>query len=156
LFRPNVWEYVTHVYYIRRISANDLRLYRKTLRMGTGGMGMVSEEVAAGIENMRLLFGLDTDNDNIVDRYVGAEDSLLATPVFWEQALTAQVYLLVRGENELTKRSDDRTYTLGDIELQTPNDKRHRRMVSTTITLRNPMLRRKMTPAVGELPGGSI
>ena len=133
-----IWEYVTHVYYIRENPSDsaDLRLYRKTLRTAAGAKSMVSEEVAAGVENMRVLMGVDSDDDGEVDSYV--DQSQLPNADDWDDVMTAQVFLLVRG-NEDKKYVDERTYQLGDIALAPADleDKYHRNLLASTVILRN-------------------
>ena len=38
---------------------------------------IVDQEVAPGVENMQLQFGVDVDQDNTVDRYVNPGDAIL-------------------------------------------------------------------------------
>lgn len=139
-----VWEYMAHIYYIREdpSDSSDLRLYRKTLRSTGGNKSMVSEEVAAGVENMRVLLGIDSDDDDEVDTYV--DQSALTSDADWEDVMTAQVFLLVRGTEDPTY-ADERTYQLGDLAIA-PGElpyNYHRSLVASTVILRNLSLKVK-------------
>lgn len=114
-----------------------------------GELGYFSECIAEGIEDLQIVWGLDSpdDSDNIVDRYVAdpsAEE--LAT-----QARSAQIHLLVRSRRSDGQHLDEKTYQLADKPPYTPisivddagtpadQQTRHfyRRVYSTTVQLRN-------------------
>ena len=71
-----------------------------------------------------------------VDSYV--DQSQLPNADDWDDVMTAQVFLLVRG-NEDKKYVDERTYQLGDIALAPADleDKYHRNLLASTVILRN-------------------
>ena len=131
-----IWAYDVYVYYVRQ-NGTDKRLYRKTLQNSGGSWEMVSEEVAAGIETMRFVFGVDSDGNGDVDRYVSP--TTLSSVADWETVMTVQVYLLVRGIEDKT-HTDARTYTMGDVTAGPFNDNYHRSLMTSTVNLRNPGL----------------
>ena len=112
-------------------------LRRKTLNAG----GITDQEVAPGVENLQLQFGVDTDQDNTVDRYVnpgdGIFDSLDATFIPGARVITARVWLVVRSITVEPGIDDPRTYQPGDVNLGNPTDEFRRIQVSKTILLRN-------------------
>lgn len=108
-------------------------LRRRTLRGGV----MVDEEVIAGVENMQIQLGLDTDltPDNNVDQYVDPDDPLAAN----NPILAVRVWMLIRATDGERGFVDGVTYTpldqvLPDIQ---PGDGFRRMQVTKTIFLRN-------------------
>ena len=116
-------------------------LRRKTLTVTAGAATIDDQEVAPGIENMQLQFGVDVDNDNTVDRYVDPGDAIFnpADAAFIPGAvvITARIWLLVRSISVETGLADNRDYEPGDVDLGVYNDSMRRLLVSKTILLRN-------------------
>lgn len=113
-------------------------LRRKSLAAG----GLVTDlEVAPGVENMQLQFGIDTDQDNTVDRYVNPNDVILdplnGAFIPGARVMTARIWLVIRGISPEVGIDDQNVYTPGDVNLGTPNDLFRRLQVSKTILLRN-------------------
>ncbi|MGB5345441.1 MAG: PilW family protein, partial [Woeseia sp.] len=71
-------------------------LRRKSLASAGGAPLVVDQEVAPGVENMQLQFGVDVDADNTVDRYVNPGDPILTPgdPAFLPaaQVITARIW----------------------------------------------------------------
>lgn len=116
-------------------------LRRKTLGR-TGVVPTITDvEVAPGVENMQLQFGVDVNSDNTVDRYVNPQDPIITAgnPAFIPAArvLTARVWLVVRSVSPEPGINDQRNYSPGDVNLGAPNDGFRRLQVSKTILLRN-------------------
>lgn len=113
-------------------------LRRKSL--GAGGL-ITDLEVAPGVENMQLQFGIDTDQDNTVDRYVNPNDVILdrlnGAFIPGARVMTARIWLIVRGITPEVGIDDQNVYTPGDVNLGTPGDLFRRMQVSKTILLRN-------------------
>ena len=116
-------------------------LRRLSLVNGVAGPTVVDQEVAPGVENMQLQFGIDVDQDNTVDRYVNPGDPILdPANVAWipdASVITARVWLLVRSIAPEPGIQDNTNYQLGDVPLGTFNDQFRRLLVSKTILLRN-------------------
>jgi type IV pilus assembly protein PilW len=116
-------------------------LRRKSLVSVGGAPAIVDQEVAPGVENMQLQFGVDVDDDNTVDRYVNPGHAIL-TPgaagfIPGSRVITARIWLVVRGITIETGIQDNVNYAPGDVALGTYNDSFRRMMVSKTILLRN-------------------
>jgi len=123
------WEYTNTLYYIREQTGEVPALYRKKLTGNTWG---ASEEIANGIENMRLLYGVDTDFDGVADKYDNA------AAANWANVVAARVYLLIRSEKASSFSPDSKTYLLGDITIDpNPDDNYYRLVFNTSINLRN-------------------
>ncbi len=117
-------------------------LRRRILRMNSGTAEIVDEEVAPGVENLQVQFGIDVNEDNTVDRYVNPGDGIYdptdaVNYVPGARVITARVWLVVRGFDLEVGLVDDQTYTPGDVDLGTYSDNFRRMQVSKTILLRN-------------------
>lgn len=116
-------------------------LRRKTLAMAGGAPQIADQEVAPGVENLQVQFGVDVDEDNTVDRYVNPGDPIYdpqaAGYVPGARVMTARVWLVVRGISAEVGIQDNRDYEPGDVDLGVPNDQFRRMQVSKTILLRN-------------------
>lgn len=116
-------------------------LRRMTLGTQAGNPGIDDIEVAPGVENLQLQFGIDMDGDNTVDRYVNPDDPIIdptnAGFVPAASVLTARIWLVVRSLSPELGIVDQTDYEPGDVDLGVPNDDFRRLMVSKTILLRN-------------------
>ena len=116
-------------------------LRRKTLIGGAGGPDIDDQEIAPGVENIQLQFGVDVDNDNMVDRYVNPGDPIFipgdAAFIPGARVLTARIWMVVRGINREIGIQDTANYQPGDVNLGTYTDDYRRMQVSKTILLRN-------------------
>ncbi len=116
-------------------------LRRRVLRMNAGAAEIIDEEIAPGVENLQVQFGIDVNEDNSVDRYVnpgnGIYDPEDAAYVPGARIITARVWLVVRGFDLEVGLLDDRTYTPGDVNLGQFNDQFRRMQITKTILLRN-------------------
>ena len=92
------------------------------------------QELAEGVENMQLLFGVDTDANQTADEYRTA-DNVAANQ--WRNVVSVQVALLVAGVTDRVAESDPRTFTLLDEDVGPFDDGRLRRVVTFTVALRN-------------------
>lgn len=130
----NTFNVIVNAWYVAQDSSNleDVpSLRRRTLLDGV----MTDEEVIAGVENMQVQFGLDTNSDGNIDRYVDPEHAEIAT----SQIISVRLWLLMRSEFEESGFQDGATYTPPDAVLDdiTPDDGFRRLVVSKTILLRN-------------------
>lgn len=119
-------------------------LRRHRLIGGGGGVPrIVDEEVAPGVENLQLQFGVDVDQDNTVDRYVNPGDPIYdpnaagAGYVPGARIMTVRIWMVVRGVSFELGLQDNRDYEPGDVDLGVKNDSYRRMQVSKTILLRN-------------------
>ena len=126
------WQYFVHLYHI-----NSAQLQRMSLIGGTSP-SMTTETIAEGIEYFHVEFGLDTDGDNSADFYSSSPSNAEL-----ENAVSARVYLLVRGDREVTGYENNKTYHLGDKELGPYGDSYYRRVFFASTPLRNMMSTRQ-------------
>jgi type IV pilus assembly protein PilW len=135
---------LVNTYYVAADSAlipGAPTLRRKSLQVVGGGPAIVDQEIAPGVENMQLQFGVDVDEDNTVDRYVNPGDPILdptnAGFIPGSRVITARIWLLVRGVEREIGIEDTHNYSPGDVALGNFNDGYRRIQVSKTILLRN-------------------
>ena len=116
-------------------------LRRKSLVIAGGAPGIADQEVAPGVENIQLQFGVDVDKDNTVDRYVNPSDPILdrtnAAFIPGASVMTARIWLVIRSVSIEVGLQDNVNYQPGDVNLGTYNDSFRRMQVSKTILLRN-------------------
>lgn len=91
-----------------------------------------AEELIEGIEQLQLLYGVDTNGDVIVDLYRTADQV-----TDWNDVISVSVALLVRSIDEQGVDTDQRTYTLLDTTVAAPGDRRLREVFTATASIRN-------------------
>ena len=116
-------------------------LRRWTLAVAGGAPDIQNQEVAPGVENLQIQFGVDMDQDNTIDRYVNPGANILdpghADFVPGARVMTARIWLVVRSVSPEIGIEDVRDYEPGNVDLGVPGDEFRRLMVSKTILLRN-------------------
>lgn len=135
---------ITNTYYVAADSAlipGVPALRRKFLVGALLGPNAIDQEIAPGVENMQVQFGVDINNDNTVDRYVNPGDPIITLGninfIPGSRVITARVWLVVRSLDQETGLTDNVNYQPGDVTLGTFSDKFRRMQVSKTILLRN-------------------
>jgi type IV pilus assembly protein PilW len=137
--RVDVWQYQPQLLFIRNFSVADgdgiPTLCRKLLTPSTAAIALDSTEcLVEGIENLQIEFGLDTSNPfDFVPDYYEAEP----TAAELETAVTARIYVLSRSINAVQGYTNDKSYRLGGLTLAAANDGYYRRVLQTTVMLRN-------------------
>jgi len=128
------YEYRPRIYYIRNFAyqAGDgiPTLCRKILDPAAAGMN--TECLAAGIENLQVEYGIDTNGDGFANVYMPDPDIFELQDV-----VGARVSLLVRSSEVDVRYQNDKTYTLSNAVPYSPQDSFHRRIVSTTVGIQN-------------------
>ena len=106
-------------------------------RIALDGGGFNAEEVAYGVDNLQIKYGIDSSGDGVVNRYFDADNIAAAD---WTNVVAARVWLLVRAECPETGYTNDNTYVMGD-ENYTPADTAgrgyRRKLYTSTVNLRN-------------------
>ncbi|HRH81320.1 MAG TPA: PilW family protein [Thiobacillaceae bacterium] len=127
----------TAVYYIRNQSTGNPALY-VTRWAPDAAAGGDTDEVLPNVENMRVYFGLDTDNNGSVDQYVRS-----AAVGNWAQVRAVRVSLLMRSsDNGVAPQAQTYVYDAngdGTPEAITAasSDRRLRQVYTTTVAIRN-------------------
>lgn len=92
-----------------------------------------NQELIEGIEQLQILYGVDTDEDKTPNQYLTSE-AVTAADV-WSDVTTIRIMLLVVS-SERASLPDDQTYTYNGANI-TSDDGRLRQVFSSTIALRN-------------------
>ena len=124
-----VFKVRTTTYFIRN-SANNTgpALWRRS------GDVAAAQELAEGVENLQVRYGVDTDGNQTADEYRTA-NNVGATE--WANVVSLQVAILVTGVTDRVVETDPRTFTLLDQVVGPFADGRLRRVLSFTVALRN-------------------
>ena len=115
----------------------ELQAVIYTIKAGTSGepalfrsINGVDEELIDGIEQMQILYGVDTDDDDFPNQYLTAPNV-----VDMNDVMAVRIMLLVRSQdNNVTE--DFQKYTFNGVN-STAADSRLRQVFTSTITLRN-------------------
>ena len=90
-----------------------------------------ADELIADVDNMQILYGIDTDNDGAANAYVRITDVADIDTI-----VAVRVWLLMRSPTASNINIASATYSLAGVNY-TYNDRFVRRVFSTTINLRN-------------------
>ncbi len=90
------------------------------------------EELVEGIEQIQVQYGVDTNGDVIVDEYRTANNV-----TDWNDVISVSVALLARSLEEYGVETDQRSYTLLDVTVAAPGDRRLREVFTATASIRN-------------------
>ncbi|MDX1509234.1 MAG: PilW family protein [Woeseiaceae bacterium] len=130
----NDWQYMPSIYYVRQFANTPgdgiPTLCRKVLR-GIGP-GMTTECLATGIENLQIEYGIDTTNNGHPNVYMS--DPTLAD---LQNVVSARIFLLARTTDIDTRYTNTKTYSISNSPDFVPGDSFHRRVYSTSVTIRN-------------------
>jgi type IV pilus assembly protein PilW len=104
-----------------------------TCAVSLNGAAAVTLPVINGVEAMHVLYGLDTNNDDAANQYVKA-----GSVADMEDVVSMRVSLLLRTlDDDLIGVTDTGTYLILDETVDPVDDRRLRRVFTTTINLRN-------------------
>lgn len=134
----SLYKYIPRIYYLRdwAFSAGDgvPMLCRMELRHVATPL-MEAECLAVGVQDLQLTWGLDTDGDEVVDRYKTAPSAAEI-----DSALSVRLQVLMRSRDPDNSYLNEKTYSLGDAShaySSGDQDRYLRRVYSTTVLLRN-------------------
>lgn len=124
-----IFKLLTHAYYIGS-SQNIPSLFNEKLIVDTVAhdADTLDELIVQGVENMQILYGIDTDADDIPNKYVSADNIGISS------VSSVRIHLLIRSIKEVGKSIQNYSYLGNTI---TPTDKFLRKEFTTTIKLRN-------------------
>jgi len=95
-------------------------------------------ELVPGVENMQILYGLDTDSpvDRTANAYLRIND-ISGTSSNLDKIVSARFSLLMRSPSDSSPTLNATTYSLNGVSVGPLNDRRVRRVVNFTVNLRN-------------------
>ncbi|TXI20302.1 MAG: prepilin-type N-terminal cleavage/methylation domain-containing protein [Nitrosomonas sp.] len=93
------------------------------------GAPPIGDVLLSNVEDLQILYGIDTNGDQSVDQYV-------ELPIDWDQVVTARVCVLIRSDK--TNIVPNGNYlNCNGVTVAVPADRRLRRAFTATINLRN-------------------
>ncbi|MCG9753745.1 PilW family protein [Shewanella insulae] len=139
LINSRYWEYQHHIYFVKSDGTVPV-LRRRTLSV-TNGMNN-EEQLVEGVENLRVLYGIDDDGDDIPNRYVpvGNVNTVMWDNQSFQRIVALKMFLLVRSVEQDPSYTNETQYQLGDKTILAPQDHFRRKVMSTTVMLENPVL----------------
>ncbi|MGE3296760.1 MAG: PilW family protein [Porticoccaceae bacterium] len=128
-----VYTFTVAVFFVGRGPSGEPALFRRT-HHAAGADGVETLELVEGIENMQVLYGEDLDGDSLADVYRTS-----VAVVDWTAVVAARVGLLLRTVESGRQENDTAVYNLLGTDVTPPaaDARRHRRVFTTTIALRN-------------------
>lgn len=124
----------SRAYYIGKGAGGGPALWRASYSDGLSDNGTslaTFEELVEGIENIQILFGVDTNDDGIIESYDTAEN------VSHAQVASLQLGMIVTSDNESLSTAKSRTLNVIGTMIKTPSDRKLRYVFSSTTKLRN-------------------
>lgn len=130
-------------YYLRTNPQGEPALYRQRLSRSSGSAVLLAEEMAEGVENMQVRYGVDTtaSADGAVDAYVSADQVAVVAPGVtlaekWRRVLSVRVSLLLVSASGSSVTTKPQTYAFNGVTT-TASDQRLRKVLDYTINVRN-------------------
>jgi len=118
-----------------------VKLMTSTYYVGTGASGRpalfrkdgaaVVQELVEGVEDMQVLYGIDTDNNRTPNQYMTANNV-----TNWGNVVSAEVRLLLQTLDDNLAPQANQQYTFNGVTSVSP-DLRLRRTFTNTISIRN-------------------
>lgn len=125
-------QFYTRIYYLTRnnVDGDGIGTLKRLDLMP--GPTRTTVTVAQGVQQMRLVYGIDTNNDSVADEWSSA-------PAYskLKDVVTVQVNLLMKSSDADRDYSNNRSYQMGDLLITSANDNYFRTLVSATVRLNN-------------------
>lgn len=122
-----IFAILSTTYFIGTNPAGNPALYRRAI---VGTQVSAAEEMVDNVENIVMRFGIDTDNDVVVNSYVAA-----GAVTDWRQVMTARLSMVFRSNSD-NVATQIQPYVIEGATV-TPIDRRLRQVATATIGLRN-------------------
>ncbi|HEX6930465.1 MAG TPA: PilW family protein [Gammaproteobacteria bacterium] len=133
----NWWQYKPTLYYIRNYAetAGDgiPTLCVLELSEDLATPTMTETCIARGVESLQVEYGIDTDVDGVANTYSSAPAATLLT----DRLVSVRLHLLMRSQQPIAGYTNDKSYSLGNLDSYQPNDGYYRRVYTTTVLVRN-------------------
>ena len=129
-----ILRYETDLFYIGMDRDKGPSLYE--ISVGSNAALRKPIELASGIENMQMLYGVDTDGDEIPNQYLSADQIS-----DWSRVVSIRIALLTRGGGNSTDAGGEPSFKLLDpskgLTLTLPGDGRIHKVFEETVSIRN-------------------
>lgn len=125
----DIFTFTSTAYFIGEGASGEPALFRERLDPGnTAG----AVELAEGVENMQILYGVSGGADRSADSYVTA-----ANVTNWDQVVSVRMALLFRTGDRITDEAEARNFNLAGTQITTQTDRRSRVVGLSTAGIRN-------------------
>jgi len=125
------------IYYVAPGAGGRPALYRAVIPDSGDRSASEARELVEGIESLQVLYGKDTTGDGAPDVFLPAGAVGMQSNANWDSVVSVRIALLVSQVEEYGQDLDTASYTLLDVTVPAANDRRMRRVFSTTVNLRN-------------------
>ena len=125
----SVYIFTSTAYFIGEGASGKPAFFRERLDAGDSS-GAV--ELAEGVENMQILYGVGTGVDRSANAYVTA-----ASVTNWDNVVSIRMALLYRTDDRITDVAEARAFNLAGTEITTQSDRRSRVVGLSTVGIRN-------------------
>jgi type IV pilus assembly protein PilW len=122
-----------YLYQTAQISGTSDTTWGYTHRLVRLTNGVNAQPIVGGIERIRFLYGIDTDDDNVVNVYRYA-DTVTANSE-WDEVVAIRYEMVTQSAEPFALRQPEPYWF--DGQQVTPTDRRFRRVYSGTVTIRN-------------------
>ena len=109
--------------------------------------GANRQELVEGVDNMQILYGVDTDADGYPNQYLKSDDV-----TDFANVVAVRISLLLHSLDEVVRDAGPQVYSYNGVDNITAPDGRIRQVFSTTIALRNRIGKENDT---GEIDNGT-
>ena len=130
----SIMPYRSYAYYIGEsdIVPDMPALKRRVLSAEAGVATTISEEIALGVEDLQIIYGVDLDADGVANRFIDADDV-----TDWTQVVSLRMTTVFRSNGEVFRDDQDVQIKLDGNDFVLSDDKFLRQVVSTTVRFRN-------------------
>lgn len=125
----DIYIFSSTAYFIGVGDSGEPALFRE--RLDAGGPGN-AVELADGVENMQILYGVANGVGRTADTYVDA-----ANVNDWDRVVSVRMALLYRTDDRITDIAEARAFNLAGTEITTESDRRSRVVGLSTVGIRN-------------------
>lgn len=133
-----VMEFIAHAYYIGESDVMPgMPALRRQVFNANGPASTSSEEIALGVEDMEILYAVDSNGDGDVDQLRKASEMDLngngtISNEEWDQAISIKISLVFRSQMPVLPAAEKKTLAGTDYD-----DRFMRQVVNSTIRIRN-------------------
>ncbi len=97
----------------------------------------LNEQIVANVEQLQIQYGLDTSGDQSANRWVNGGNWLANGAAPLNQVVSVRIALLLATEGAVSRTNDTQTFNLFGTNIAAANDRKFRKLFSTTVNMRN-------------------
>ncbi|MEO3878161.1 PilW family protein [Rheinheimera fenheensis] len=139
LNQGEIWPYLHHVYFVttEQFDGQAVPVLSRMELRNNGGPTMTQTMMLDGIERIRFYYGVDLNDDQVIDSYLAANAMPAALWQADTKVLAVRVFVLARATRPDSDFVNNSSYDLGDGVAFAPNDNFRRMLFSTTVNIAN-------------------